>query len=66
MQGKLTRLHKINNAAVERVEVMEVKLGGVLGWRGVLRNFSMEEQEERVLCDAKWRLFLLVFEVRSL
>lgn len=31
-QGKLTQLHKINNAAAERIEGMEAKLGGFVRW----------------------------------
>jgi hypothetical protein len=31
-ERKLTELHKINNAAVERIEGMEAKLGGFVRW----------------------------------
>lgn len=31
-QAKLTELHKINNCARERVEVMEARLGGFVKW----------------------------------
>ena len=31
-ERKLMELHKINNAAVERIEGMEAKLGGFVRW----------------------------------
>jgi hypothetical protein len=43
-ERKLTELHKINNAAVERMEGMEAKLGGFVRW-----SLGMEGGVEELL-----------------
>jgi len=46
-ERKLTELHKINNAAVERIEGMEAKLSGFVRWglglEGGVEELLMEE-----------------------